>query len=443
MILKIFDWVVMTLFGERLGLDDLQFSYQKKCSTNMCTWLVIESINHFSRNGSNVYACFMDMKKAFDMVKYGMMFRKLMERNVPPIFLRLLLVMYMSQTAKVRWDGTLSEAFSVLNGVKQGAVLSAILFCIYIDDLIKELRRNRDGCWVNNEYVGIIVYADDIALLSPTIDGLQNMVNTCSKYAKTHNLTFSTHENPTKSKTKCVAFLQKKRDLRNLNLNGKPLPWVESLKHLGTTIMNTNEGGCSLDQDILEKRALYIAKNNELNQEFYYAHPKTKVWINNIYNTSFYGAPLWDMTSRNFERLEKTWNVSIRTMLMLPRNTHRYFLEPLSNTHHIVKSLQSRFLKFVSNIADGKKKALRRVLDSVKDDVRSVTGRNLRYLKMKTANFNEKELDVYNEPYKATPNNDHWRLSIAKEIVETRCGDLVTNISKEEVDDIANFVCGS
>ena len=128
---------------------------------------------------------------------------------------------------------------------------------------------------------------------------------------------------------------------------------------------------------------------------------------------------------------------------MLPRNTHRYFLEPLSNTHHIVKSLQSRFLKFVNNIADGKKKALRRVLDSVKDDVRSVTGRNLRYLKMKTANFNEKELDVYNEPYKATPNNDHWRLSIAKEIVETRCGDLVTNISKEEVDDIANFVCGS
>ena len=68
---QIFDWVVMTLFGERLGLDDLQFSYQKKCSTNMCTWLVVESINHFSRNGSSVYTCFMDMKKAFDMMKYG------------------------------------------------------------------------------------------------------------------------------------------------------------------------------------------------------------------------------------------------------------------------------------------------------------------------------------------------------------------------------------
>ena len=76
------------------------------------------------------------------------------------------------------------------------------------------------------------------------------------------------------------------------------------------------------DQDILEQRAMYIVKNNELNQEFYYAHPKTKIWINNVYNTSLYGAPLWDMFSRNFEKLEKTWNVSIRTMLSIPRNTH-------------------------------------------------------------------------------------------------------------------------
>ena len=246
---------------------------------------------------------------------------------------------------------------------------------------------------------------------------------------------------PSKSKTKCIAFLQQKRNLRNLDLNGKPLPWVESVKHLGTTITNTP--GCRLDQDLLEKRALYIAKNNELHQEFYYTHPKTKIWINNIYNTSFYGAPLWDMFSRNFEKLEKTWNVSIRTMLSLPRNTHRYFLEPLSGSHHIIKSLRNRFLKFVSSIADGKKKVLRRVLEIVKNDVRSVTGRNLRYLKMRTVNFNEKELNVYEKPYRSVPNCEMWRLSMVREIIESRCGGLSMNISKQEVDDITDYVCGS
>ena len=440
-ILKIFDWAVLNLFGDRLDLDELQFSYQRNCSTTMCTWLVVESINHFMRNGNDVYTCFMDMKKAFDMVKHGIMFRKLIERNVPPIFLRLLLVMYMTQKAEVRWEGTISDAFAILNGVKQGAVLSAILFCIYIDDLLKMMRRNGEGCWVNNEYVGIIAYADDIVLLSPSIDGLQNMIDTCMRYTKIHNLTFSTNENPQKSKTKCVAFQKKKRDVRNLHLNNKTLPWVTSVKHLGTTL--TNMDGCRMDQDMLEKRAMYIAKNNEINQEFHYAHPKTKIWINNVYNTSFYGAPLWDMSSKMFEKLEKSWNVSCRIMFSLPRNTHRYFLESITETPHIVKSLHRRFLNFINNISDGKKKVLRRVLEVMKYDARSVTGGNLRRMRLKTMNCNEKDYDPYDIPYREIPTSEIWRLSILRDIIGARTGDLSTNMSYKELDDICEVVCGS
>ena len=110
---------------------------------------------------------------------------------------------------------------------------------------------------------------------------------------------------------------------------------------------------------------MYISKNNELNQEFYFAHPKTKIWINNVYNTSFYGAPLWDSTSRNLKKLEKNWNVYARMMLGVPRTTHKYLIEPLTGTHHITKSLWNRFLRFVCNIADGKKMALKYVLAAV------------------------------------------------------------------------------
>ena len=88
----------------------------------------------------------------------------------------------------------------------------------------------------------IIVYVDDTAILSPSIDGLRNMIETCSKYANKHNLTFSTHDDPKRSKTKCMVFQKKDRLLRNLQLNGRDLPWVKSVKHLGSTI--TNEFGC-------------------------------------------------------------------------------------------------------------------------------------------------------------------------------------------------------
>ena len=180
-----------------------------------------------------------------------------------------------------------------------------------------------------------------------------------------------------------------------------------------------------------------------MNQEFYYSHPKTKIWINNVYNSSFYGAPLWDMFSKNFERLEKTWNVSVRKMLSLPRNAHRYFLEPLAETPHIKKCLWSRFVRFVANITDGKKKVLRGMLNVIKDDVRSVTGKNLRCIMLNTETFDLQNLDIYAQPYKEVPESELWRLPMAREILATRCGDLSTSLSKEEVDELAEHVFGS
>ena len=109
-ILKIFDWIVLLLFGEKLGFDDLQFSYQQNCSTTMCTWLMVESTNYFLRNGSNVYSCFMDMRKAFDTVEHSKLFQTLNQRNLSPIFTRLIIIMYVSQSANVRWGKEVSKS---------------------------------------------------------------------------------------------------------------------------------------------------------------------------------------------------------------------------------------------------------------------------------------------------------------------------------------------
>ena len=84
------------------------------------------------------------------------------------------------------------QPFSINNGVKQGAVLSPRLFCVYTDGLFDLLRKKRTGCWVNNMFIGIVGYADDLLLLSPTIEGLQEMVKTCETFASDHKLRFST-----------------------------------------------------------------------------------------------------------------------------------------------------------------------------------------------------------------------------------------------------------
>ena len=54
LLLKIFDWIILLLHGDKLSTDELQFGYQQNTLTNMCTWLAIETIDYFLRNGSEV-----------------------------------------------------------------------------------------------------------------------------------------------------------------------------------------------------------------------------------------------------------------------------------------------------------------------------------------------------------------------------------------------------
>ena len=75
--------------------------------------------------------------------------------------------------------------------------MSPYLFSVYIDDLIKELRQSGHGIYLGRVFVGCVVYADDIVLLSASYNGLQKMVNVCSSYGMRFDIRF----NPSKSQT--------------------------------------------------------------------------------------------------------------------------------------------------------------------------------------------------------------------------------------------------
>ena len=153
----------------------------------------------------------MDMSKAFDMVKHSVLFNKLLKQGLPfSIVGFITYVTYRHQKANVKWN------HDIQNGVKQGAVLSTIFYCMYTNGLFQELHRQNIGCCVDENYISIVGYADYLFLMSPTFDGLQKMLLICEKYASAHNLRFIADPNAKKSKTKFIAFLLKKRNLANL-----------------------------------------------------------------------------------------------------------------------------------------------------------------------------------------------------------------------------------
>ncbi len=137
-----------------------------------------------------------DASKAFDRVKYCKLFNELLNCNVSPLILRLLSVLYTNQTLQVKWKSITGAGFSVLNGVKQGRVLSHVLFAVYIDGLLNRLSKSGMGCYMGNKFMGAVLFADDIKLLTPMFKGLKKLVSICEKYAEEYNIKF----NGTKSK---------------------------------------------------------------------------------------------------------------------------------------------------------------------------------------------------------------------------------------------------
>ena len=75
-----------------------------------------------------MYCTLLDTAKAFDRVNYVKLFKLLVDRMLPPVSVRLLLNMYTSHVCTVSWNEVCSVPFSVFNGVKQGGVISPVLF---------------------------------------------------------------------------------------------------------------------------------------------------------------------------------------------------------------------------------------------------------------------------------------------------------------------------
>ena len=137
------------------------------------------------------------------------------------------------------------------NGVRQGGVLSPILFTVYIDELL--LRLESRGIW-NHHFVGAVCYADDIVLLSPSASGLRSMLNICSDFANRHSLIFNA------SKTQLVRFSLLSDSCSHFLFDGHQLTLSKSANHLGH-ILSSN---LSDDDDILASQRDMCRKANSM-----------------------------------------------------------------------------------------------------------------------------------------------------------------------------------
>ena len=297
-------------------------------STSLCTGTAKNVAHHYIHNGSHVYGCLLDASKAFDLVRHDILFDRLSHRGLPQFISSFLLNWYKSQELCVRWGKVLSSSFTVSNGVRQGGVLSPVLFTIYMDELLLQLKHNAVGCHWDHHFAGAFCYADDLILLAPSLSALRIMLHTCESFSVSHGLKFNA------SKTQLIRFGSSPSSncQATIFFCGSRLQFVDTVTHLGH-VLSFN---LSDSTDIILKTRNMVKMANCLLYSFSGIDPVTLTRLFNSFCLSLHGAAIWNLSNPSLRSLEVAFNNILRKIWRLPYNCHTRIL-------HLTAGLVSPF----------------------------------------------------------------------------------------------------
>ena len=369
---KTFELVILDVHQDALQTTNLQFGFKKKSSTTQCTFVVQETIQYYLNNGTPVHTMLLDASQAFDGLHYVKLFRRLMSQGLCPLVCRILLAMHTDQLVRLRWGGVVSDSISVSNGVKQGGILSPVLFSIYADAILNALRESGQGCYIGRLFCGAVAYADDIIILAPTRSALINMLIIAEKSASDLKLKFNA--------SKCQYLIFKPTHSvgegdRPIPFCGQQVPVSNSATHLGHYI-GMDQNAQSVNKCVEE----LVQRTNALKSKFAHCTYDVRYSLFRTYCMCAYGAVLWDFDHNTVERFFCAWRKCVRRVLGVPYTTHSGLLTEICGDLPPQIQLHRRFLNFLNSCANSANDIVKLCASLAISGSQSPTGNSLSHL---------------------------------------------------------------
>ncbi len=253
---KIFEHCILRQFSEFLSTSDAQFGFKRNLSCSHAIYSVKQVVDYFVSGGSTVNICTLDISKAFDKVNFTILFTKLMNRNFPKSIIKVLFDWFNNSYICVKWLGVCSSCFRLKSGVRQGGVLSPVLFAIYVDDILLKLHNSNIGCIVKGVVLNSFMYADDLIILSCSLTDLQRLINMCSHELVNLQLSFNVN--------KCCCLRVGRRfavTCCKIVIDEHEIDWVSELRYLGVFLKSGHILKCNLEHG---KKKFYGCLNSIL-----------------------------------------------------------------------------------------------------------------------------------------------------------------------------------
>jgi len=310
---KILEIVLLNLIEDELQSNFNQFGFKKKLGADICIFSLQQIIEFYKSQNTPVYVCFLDASKAFDRVNHWTLFKKLLKRKLPILIVRLIVFWYTKQECCVRWGSSLSNPFNVTNGVRQGGILSPILFNLYMNDLSIMLNESKIGCKINGRMCNHLMYADDTCIVAPCPSALKKLLDICCVFAEQHSVKF----NGKKSKYICFKTKScKKMHVPNMSLGCEIVPIVEKVKYLGVIITSQLDS----NDDIARHTKCIYTQGNILISKFRYCSESVKICLFKTFISSMYGSQIWTVFNDNvFKKASVAYNNVFRHLLAIPK----------------------------------------------------------------------------------------------------------------------------
>ena len=135
---------------------------------------------HLEKRGAKMYLAFVNFRKVFGSVRLCKLLETLQKEGVSGKLAGIIKAMYNSLLSCVRMNNEYTDFFECPNGIRQGCVLSSTLFCLFINQLAEHIQSaGKHGVQMLSGLIElfILLFADDVTLLTTTPSGLQNQLN--------------------------------------------------------------------------------------------------------------------------------------------------------------------------------------------------------------------------------------------------------------------------
>lgn len=235
-------------------ISDAQFGFRKGCSTVDAIYILTSVVENYLNENKRLYVVYVDMLKCFDSIYRNALWLKMYKSGIKGKLLRIVKDMYENVKSCVKSCTSYSDYFSYAVGLRQGEVMSPILFSLFVEDLEFYLLNNTasvySGLNIDDIVLILLLFADDMAILGKTPEELQEHLDNLNLYCNAWGLKVNT------IKTKIMVFRKRGRTRQNetWTYNGHNIEVVDNFNYLGTVINYT--GTFVLNQQHLVGKAL-------------------------------------------------------------------------------------------------------------------------------------------------------------------------------------------